>query len=321
MGRYLAFRSQARAGYESDRFRLMLYDRTGAANQQASEPASQPVSGSGDERSGAPSAQALVKPVSVPGDGVLLALMPKYDRWVDEFVWGPDSKAVYLASNDAGRTLVLRFQFDGDPEEPIRIVTSDGEFSDLQISRDGNFLVATRMSVNQPAEIDAMSPGLTAEPLSPEEAEQQQEMEKFSVVSALNLGGSSPRRQLTHLNDALVSTLDLPRMESFGFAGAGGTPVQGFLLRPPNFDETRTYPVKFLIHGGPQGSWGGCVELPVESGADGGERICGGDGESAGVDRVWAGVCGWGEWRLGWEGVCRSDEGDGFCGEAVPVYR
>ncbi|MEI9981133.1 MAG: hypothetical protein WDN23_19425 [Edaphobacter sp.] len=87
-GRYLAFRSQARAGYESDRFRLMLYDRTGAANQQASESASQPVSGSGDERSGAPSAQALVKPVSVPGDGVLLALMPKYDRWVDEFVWG-----------------------------------------------------------------------------------------------------------------------------------------------------------------------------------------------------------------------------------------
>ncbi len=169
---------------------------------------------------------------------------------------GPDSKAVYLASNDAGRTLVLRFQFDGDPEEPIRIVTSDGEFSDLQISRDGNFLVATRMSVNQPAEINAMSPGLTAEPLSPEEAEQQQEMEKFSVVSALNLGGSSPRRQLTHLNDALVSTLDLPRMESFRFAGAGGTPVQGFLLRPPNFDENRTYPVKFLIHGGPQGAWG-----------------------------------------------------------------
>ncbi|HWW99118.1 MAG TPA: S9 family peptidase [Edaphobacter sp.] len=45
-------------------------------------------------------------------------------------------------------------------------------------------------------------------------------------------------------------------MERFTFEGAGGTKVQGFLIRPPNFDETRKYPVKFLIHGGPQGAWG-----------------------------------------------------------------
>ena len=34
------------------------------------------------------------------------------------------------------------------------------------------------------------------------------------------------------------------------------TPVEGFLIRPPNFDESQKYPVKFLIHGGPQGAWG-----------------------------------------------------------------
>src|SRR4029077_14796375 len=32
--------------------------------------------------------------------------------------------------------------------------------------------------------------------------------------------------------------------------------VQGFLIRPPNFDPTKKYPLKFLIHGGPQGAWG-----------------------------------------------------------------
>ena len=52
----------------------------------------------------------------------------------------------------------------------------------------------------------------------------------------------------------------------------------------------------------------------MECGADGGEWICGGDGESARVDGVWAGVYRWGEWRLGREGVCRSDEGAGLCG-------
>ena len=221
-GRYLAFRSQARAGYESDRFRLMLYDRE---QLEAKE------------------------------------LLPKYDRWVDEFVWGPDSKAVYIASGDAGRTVVLRYQFEGEPEVPFKPITSDGEFSDLQISFDGNNLVATRMSVDQPAEINAIAPALVEEtqeatPVSPEAAKQAAEIAKFSVLGTLEVGGSSPRRQITHLNDALIRTLDLSPMETFRFAGAGATPVEGFLIRPPNFDETRKYPVKFLIHGGPQGAWG-----------------------------------------------------------------
>jgi dipeptidyl aminopeptidase/acylaminoacyl peptidase len=45
-------------------------------------------------------------------------------------------------------------------------------------------------------------------------------------------------------------------MESFWLAGANGTKVQGFLVKPPGFDPSNKYPVKFLIHGGPQGAWG-----------------------------------------------------------------
>ena len=44
--------------------------------------------------------------------------------------------------------------------------------------------------------------------------------------------------------------------EAFWFPGAGKTTVQGFMVRPPNFDASKKYPVKFLIHGGPQGAWG-----------------------------------------------------------------
>jgi dipeptidyl aminopeptidase/acylaminoacyl peptidase/outer membrane biosynthesis protein TonB len=220
-GKYLAFRSQARAGYESDRFRLMLLDRE---TMNVTE------------------------------------LLPKYDRWVDEFVWGPDSRAVYIASGDAGRTAVLRYQFEGEPENPFKPITTDGEFSDLQLSFDGNNLVATRMSVDQPAEINAIAPGLTEEAqaveVSPAEAKQAADIAKFSILGTLDVGGSSPRRQLTHLNDALLSTLDLSGQGTFRFLGAGGTPVEGFIVRPPNFDETRKYPLKFLIHGGPEGAWG-----------------------------------------------------------------
>ena len=209
-----------RAGYESDRFRLMVLDRE---TMESAE------------------------------------LLPKFDRWVDEFVWGPDSKAVYVASGDAGRTVILRYQFEGEPETPFRTVSTDGEFSDLQLSFDGNKLVATRMSVDQPAEINVLEPGLTeeAQPVdASEETKQHAEIAKFSILQTLNLAGWSPRTQITHLNDALLRTLDLPEQEAFRFAGAGGTSVEGFIIRPPNFDETQKYPLKFLIHGGPQGAWG-----------------------------------------------------------------
>src|SRR5260370_8173236 len=62
--------------------------------------------------------------------------------------------------------------------------------------------------------------------------------------------------QLTHLNDAVLSQVAMQPVESFWFAGAGGTKVQGFIIKPSNFDAQRKYPVKFLIHGGPQVQWG-----------------------------------------------------------------
>jgi dipeptidyl aminopeptidase/acylaminoacyl peptidase len=63
-------------------------------------------------------------------------------------------------------------------------------------------------------------------------------------------------RPITHLNDALLAQLDLPKMESFWFTAKDGVKVQGFLIRPPGFDASKKYPLKFLIHGGPQGAWG-----------------------------------------------------------------
>ena len=56
-------------------------------------------------------------------------------------------------------------------------------------------------------------------------------------------------------NDALEQ-LDLAKMESYWFTGAELAKVQGFVVRPPDFDPAKKYPVKFLIHGGPQGAWG-----------------------------------------------------------------
>ena len=79
--------------------------------------------------------------------------------------------------------------------------------------------------------------------------------------SGSRFGGDGASSQLdskyvTHLNEDLLEQLDLPKMESFWFTAGDGTKEQGFIIRPPGFDAAKKYPVKFLIHGGPQGAWG-----------------------------------------------------------------
>ena len=61
--------------------------------------------------------------------------------------------------------------------------------------------------------------------------------------------------QLTHANEAWLKEVRFEKPESLTVPGAGGTPIQYWLIKPPSFDASRKYPVVFLIHGGPQGAW------------------------------------------------------------------
>jgi dipeptidyl aminopeptidase/acylaminoacyl peptidase len=62
-------------------------------------------------------------------------------------------------------------------------------------------------------------------------------------------------RAVTRVTDGRLESLDLRPAEPFGFSGAQGDSVFGWLIKPPAFDSTRKYPLVYLIHGGPQGAW------------------------------------------------------------------
>ena len=66
---------------------------------------------------------------------------------------------------------------------------------------------------------------------------------------------NSPQ-QLTHENDSWLKDVAFEKPESLTVPGAGGTPIQYWILKPPGFDASKKYPVVFMIHGGPQGDWG-----------------------------------------------------------------
>jgi dipeptidyl aminopeptidase/acylaminoacyl peptidase len=62
--------------------------------------------------------------------------------------------------------------------------------------------------------------------------------------------------RLLSTNDKLLSELDLGRVEEVWFESADRTKVQGWILTPPGFDQSRTYPSIMEIHGGPRAQYG-----------------------------------------------------------------
>ncbi len=79
-----------------------------------------------------------------------------------------------------------------------------------------------------------------------------------SPVELFKVSAAAPRTtaQLTDINREKVAAARLGEYEQFSFRGANGDTVYGYLVKPADFDPSKKYPVAFLIHGGPQGSFG-----------------------------------------------------------------
>jgi dipeptidyl aminopeptidase/acylaminoacyl peptidase len=63
-------------------------------------------------------------------------------------------------------------------------------------------------------------------------------------------------RQLTQVNRDLLGSLDLGQIEEVWFKGAAGNDLQGWILKPPDFDPAKKYPSILEIHGGPVTQYG-----------------------------------------------------------------
>jgi dipeptidyl aminopeptidase/acylaminoacyl peptidase len=209
-GKYIAYRAQARPGYESDRFRLMLYDRKTGEKKNLTE---------------------------------------YWDRWVGTFTWGPDSKALYFVAEDQGQSPIQRV-FVESPNAVWRLVS--GYNDDLAMTNDGKTLLFTRMSLKAPNEIhsaDMTHSRVSEQTFNIRSAAIEPDPSVLVDVRAVT--------RITKLNEGILSQSSMQELEPFWFAGAHSSDkVEGFLVKPPNFDPKKKYPVKFLIHGGPEGAWG-----------------------------------------------------------------
>jgi dipeptidyl aminopeptidase/acylaminoacyl peptidase len=72
---------------------------------------------------------------------------------------------------------------------------------------------------------------------------------------SMQLGRGKPM-QLTHVNEDRLADVRWGEYEQFSFKGANGDTVYGHVMKPWNYEPGKKYPIAFLVHGGPQGSFG-----------------------------------------------------------------
>lgn len=147
---------------------------------------------------------------------------PRGDRSPVELRWSRDGRTLYCTADHLGQKAIFAVDvFSG----ASRVVAGEGTCSDVQDLGDGRLLYALN-SLLGPTEL-------------------------YTVA----VDGTDVRR-VTRLNDAKVAAARFGKPEQFTFKGAQGDTVYGYIVYPVDFDPKKKYPVAFLIHGGPQGSFG-----------------------------------------------------------------
>jgi dipeptidyl aminopeptidase/acylaminoacyl peptidase len=70
------------------------------------------------------------------------------------------------------------------------------------------------------------------------------------------VGGGTRSMQITHVNAELFKNIQQSEPEEIWYKSFDGKDIQGWILKPPNFDAAKRYPLILEIHGGPHGAYG-----------------------------------------------------------------
>lgn len=155
------------------------------------------------------------------------SITSEFEVSVEDFVWMPDSERIYFSADDRGKHwyFVTNIKEANPPERSTFIKHNTN--GALSVSTDGKRMAFTRMAMHHPNEVFVA-------------VDRDTDWEVFNVSKA---------------NDKLLKELDLALPESVSVIGAGGQPMQMWILKPPGFDAKKKWPLVFLVHGGPQGAW------------------------------------------------------------------
>jgi dipeptidyl aminopeptidase/acylaminoacyl peptidase len=143
--------------------------------------------------------------------------------------WSPDGRYVYTAAGVGGSSHLFRVPIGGSVEQ---VTSGDRRLDGISFTRDGSRMVFEAGDPTHPGDIFVAS-----------------------------IDGSNERR-LTRSNEALLSELRLQSTERVLFRSADSTPIEGWVMVPPDYDPgARRYPLILSVHGGPHGAYGNSFSL------------------------------------------------------------
>jgi dipeptidyl aminopeptidase/acylaminoacyl peptidase len=165
----------------------------------------------------APRAQIMIRDLK---SGSARPLAESFDRSPDSLKWSSDSKTLYAGAEDTGQQRIFAISAATGAVKPL---TGDGHVGSFDLAK--GVIAYSRDALDSPAQIYDM---------------------KF---------GEAPRA-LTHVGKQVVAQTPFTSFEAFSFSGWNDETVHGYVVQPANYHPGQKYPVAFLIHGGPHGSFG-----------------------------------------------------------------
>jgi len=154
-------------------------------------------------------------------EGPARVLAEGWDRSPSAIAWAPDGRTLYAIADDTGQGALFAVDV---ATGTVRTVIGKGTVKYLTVGE--GLLVAGLESLTSPTELFSVRPD------------------------------GSDLHAVTGINAEKVAAARMGEPEQFSFKGAKGDVVYCYVVKPVDFDPAKRYPVAFLIHGGPQGSFG-----------------------------------------------------------------
>ncbi len=153
-------------------------------------------------------------------DGPERVLTESWDRSPSSIVFAPSGREIYAIAEDVGQTALFAVDV---ATGTVRTVVGKGHVQAPQPTASG--VVFQMDTLTGPAELYTCK------------------------------ADGSAVTKITSMNDERLAGVRLGEPEQFSFKGAQGDTVYAYIVKPVDFDAHKKYPVAFLIHGGPQGSF------------------------------------------------------------------
>lgn len=147
------------------------------------------------------------------------------DVSVSDFAWHPDGTRIYFIAAINGTMQIFEvYVLTGQ----IRQVTS-GQYDYTSLAASGSYIFSARQSMIEPSDLYAV-----------QIAKVGKSKEKNSVV------------QLTNANKEIMESLSKPTVRETWVTTSDGKKMLSWMILPPDFDSTKTYPTLLYCQGGPQ---------------------------------------------------------------------